>query len=82
MQMLSVASLRALIRQGANLELDARQVDIALACDLAEIGGPSQFIFLNANHYPPAALERLASIGHSRITFRFHGSEDLRSKNA
>jgi hypothetical protein len=82
MKMQSGATLRALIRQGANLELDARQVDIGLACDLAEIGGTSQFVFLNADHYPPASLERLASIGHSRITFRFNASQDVGGKKA
>lgn len=77
MKMLSGASLRALVRQGVNLELDARQIHIGVACDLAEIGGASQFVILHAEHYPQAALERLANIGHSRITFRFEASQDL-----
>jgi hypothetical protein len=76
MKMLSGASLRALVRKGVNLELDARQIDVGVACDLAEIGGPSQFVILHAEHYPQASLERLASIGHSRITFRFEASQD------
>lgn len=76
MKMLSGATLRALVRHGVNLELDARQIDIGVACDLVEIGGSSHFVFLHADHYPQATLERLAHIGRSRITFRFDTSRD------
>lgn len=79
-------SLRALVRQGANLELDAAQVEFNLAMDLLRLGGSSQFIFLDADHYSPASLEKLASLGHSRVTFRFSSlaqqSGDKRSADA
>jgi hypothetical protein len=64
-------SLRALVRQGANLELDAAEVEFNLALDLLRLGGASHFVFNDADHYSPASLEKLASLGHSRVTFRF-----------
>ncbi|THD58848.1 hypothetical protein [Phenylobacterium sp.] len=69
--MLSGLALRTLVRQGVNLELDARQVDAALACDLLQLGGASHFTFIAAGHYDASTLERIAALGHSRITFRF-----------
>ena len=81
MQMLSGASLRALVRSGVNLELDARQVAADLACDLVQIGGSSTFTFMSADHYPAAALERLAHLGNSRVTFRFNTSEVIGEKS-
>lgn len=76
MKMVSGASLRALVRSGANLELDARQVSVDLACDLLQQGGSGTITFLAADHYPPAALERLAYLGRSRVTFRFNTSQE------
>jgi hypothetical protein len=69
--MLSGLALRTLVRQGVNLELDARQVDVGLACDLLQVGGDSHFTFVAAGHYPTATLERIATLGRSRVTFRF-----------
>jgi hypothetical protein len=68
-------ALRALVRQGANLELSAAQVDFSLAVDLIRLGGVSHFVFLDADHYSPSGLEQLASLGHSRVTFRFSAPE-------
>lgn len=83
MRMLSGAALRSLVRNGANLELDARDVDVNLAYELLELGGPGTFTFVAADHYPPEALERLAFLGHSRVTFRFDscGSHESESES-
>jgi hypothetical protein len=71
MKMPSGAALRALVRQGVNLELDSRQIDVSLACDLLRIGGPSHFTFVDADYYSASHLERIANLGRTRVTFRF-----------
>ena len=71
MHMLSDAALRALVRQGVNLEIRAPEIEAKLAVDLVRLGGASQFTFCEAAHFPPPVLEQIASLGRSRVTFRF-----------
>lgn len=82
MTMQSGAALLSLVRNGVNLELDAREVQAELAFELVEIGGASNFTFLAAEHYAPDALERLARIGQSRVTFRFEVPRALDDQRA
>jgi hypothetical protein len=75
MKMPTGAALRALVRQGVNLELDAKHTPSHLALDLLQLGGSSHFVIVDAGVYSPQALEQLGNLGHSRITFRFWESD-------
>ena len=63
MKMPTGAALRALVRQGVNLELDAKHTPSNLALDLLQLGGSSHFVIVDAGVYSPQALEQLGNLG-------------------